>query len=270
MYTYCGNDPINHTDPSGLFFGKLFKWISKALKWIAVAVVIAVVIMSSPYAPALAGTLLAKILGVIISIGAKVGLAANFLAGGLLLAEGASAVVAASVGAGALFAARPVVGAIANAFAKNTNRSGSGRLKSGCDYLQSLYPRIKAFLDSLWKKTIDSKSKTYPTGREAGGYIWISNREVVAGVGEVFGNATYEGPTTDRSMGRAFDTWLRNQADRVPSGATVVIVHTHPRSTSRPSPGDINAAILTRQSLQKIASLYLPEMASSAYFRDRS
>ena len=23
MYTYCGNDPINYVDPSGLFFGSL-------------------------------------------------------------------------------------------------------------------------------------------------------------------------------------------------------------------------------------------------------
>jgi RHS repeat-associated protein len=30
LYTYCGNDPINYTDPSGLFFGRLFKWIKKS------------------------------------------------------------------------------------------------------------------------------------------------------------------------------------------------------------------------------------------------
>jgi len=32
LYTYCGNDPINHTDPDGLFFGKLFKWLGKIFK----------------------------------------------------------------------------------------------------------------------------------------------------------------------------------------------------------------------------------------------
>jgi RHS repeat-associated protein len=34
LYSYCGNDPINHTDPNGLFFGffkKLAKWIIAAL-----------------------------------------------------------------------------------------------------------------------------------------------------------------------------------------------------------------------------------------------
>jgi len=31
MYTYCGNDPVNHVDPNGLLFG----WLSKVFKWVA-------------------------------------------------------------------------------------------------------------------------------------------------------------------------------------------------------------------------------------------
>jgi hypothetical protein len=45
LYAYCGNDPINHTDPDGLFFKKLFKWVGKIsgiLKWIGIAITIAV------------------------------------------------------------------------------------------------------------------------------------------------------------------------------------------------------------------------------------
>lgn len=48
LYAYCTNDPINHTDPSGLgffsFFGKLFKAIGKFIKILAVILVVAVVL----------------------------------------------------------------------------------------------------------------------------------------------------------------------------------------------------------------------------------
>jgi len=49
MYTYCGNDPINHVDPDGLFFGKLFGWIGKAFKFlfkvVAVALFVAAMVL---------------------------------------------------------------------------------------------------------------------------------------------------------------------------------------------------------------------------------
>lgn len=31
MYTYCGNDPVNYTDPSGLFIGQFFRWLGRVL-----------------------------------------------------------------------------------------------------------------------------------------------------------------------------------------------------------------------------------------------
>ncbi|MGH9877894.1 MAG: polymorphic toxin type 44 domain-containing protein, partial [Nitrososphaerales archaeon] len=43
---YCANDPINHVDPDGLFFGKLFGWIGKIFKWIGIAAAIAVAVIS--------------------------------------------------------------------------------------------------------------------------------------------------------------------------------------------------------------------------------
>ncbi len=43
LYSYCGNDPINHTDPSGLFWGSLFKWIGNAIVNLIKRVIIAAV-----------------------------------------------------------------------------------------------------------------------------------------------------------------------------------------------------------------------------------
>jgi RHS repeat-associated protein len=60
LYSYCGNDPVNHLDPDGLFWGKLFKWVGKAFKWIAIAATIAIAVLT--IAPgAWAGVWLAKL-----------------------------------------------------------------------------------------------------------------------------------------------------------------------------------------------------------------
>lgn len=47
LYSYCGNDPINRTDPGGLFsFKKLFGGIRKVFMWIAIAAAIAITIIT--------------------------------------------------------------------------------------------------------------------------------------------------------------------------------------------------------------------------------
>jgi len=46
LYAYCGNDPINHTDPNGLFWGKLFRFIGKVIRVIAAVVAVAVAIIA--------------------------------------------------------------------------------------------------------------------------------------------------------------------------------------------------------------------------------
>jgi RHS repeat-associated protein len=61
LYGYVGNDPINYVDPDGLFFKKLFGWIGKALKWIAIAVTVAIAILTVIPA-AWAGVALGKML----------------------------------------------------------------------------------------------------------------------------------------------------------------------------------------------------------------
>jgi RHS repeat-associated protein len=48
MYTYCGNDPVNRTDPSGLFWGKLWRAIKKIVtsKWFIIALSVALVVLT--------------------------------------------------------------------------------------------------------------------------------------------------------------------------------------------------------------------------------
>lgn len=126
MYAYCGNDPVNRTDPDGLFWGKFFKWLGRALKWIAIAVMVAVAIISVVGLVAgaaalhtfLTTTLLGQILGFIASlpalIGAKIAGIGKAIAGVFSFAEGAgitaktawvignSVIVGGAIGAGAI------------------------------------------------------------------------------------------------------------------------------------------------------------------------
>jgi hypothetical protein len=48
LYAYCGNDPINHTDPDGLFFKKLFGGLRKFLSniFVRIALVVALAIIT--------------------------------------------------------------------------------------------------------------------------------------------------------------------------------------------------------------------------------
>jgi hypothetical protein len=61
LYTYCTNDPLNHTDPNGLglisFFKKVFNWIKKHIVIVLIVVAIIVAVLLIPGAPAFIGSL---------------------------------------------------------------------------------------------------------------------------------------------------------------------------------------------------------------------
>ncbi|HEV8431029.1 MAG TPA: RHS repeat-associated core domain-containing protein, partial [Pyrinomonadaceae bacterium] len=59
MYSYVGNDPVNRVDPSGLFWGKLWRAIKKILrsKWFQIALAVAFIVIAHYYPHSLFGWL---------------------------------------------------------------------------------------------------------------------------------------------------------------------------------------------------------------------
>lgn len=148
LYAYCGNDPINHIDPSGLFWGKLFRFLSKVLKWVGIAILVATVVMSGPFAPA-SGTMLAHILGALIKLGAILGNAMNFLAGGVILGEGATAISAAMLGASGLLVASMGFGALAGQQSRRRKRRRA----------EDKEPIVATIIDTITKVAVDVTQK---------------------------------------------------------------------------------------------------------------
>ncbi len=133
LYTYCANDPINHTDPDGLFFGKLFKWIGKILKAIGKAILAAVTTVVSGVLKIL------RLIGQIPVIGPIIETIGTIAYLAFLFASGVGA------GFAAALAAKSVLGAIA-AFAK--------ALAPFAKALGLLY--IQAFIDGAVGVVIES------------------------------------------------------------------------------------------------------------------
>jgi len=46
MYSYVGNDPVNRMDPTGLFWGKIFGFFKKLVKWAMVALAVALIVVA--------------------------------------------------------------------------------------------------------------------------------------------------------------------------------------------------------------------------------
>lgn len=171
LYSYCGNDPINHTDPDGLFFGSLFKWIGKIFKavLIAVAVFVAVVavmaasmgfaapvvaklalVSASLFAQALAPPKIGAIIGIITGIVLmQPGIIVNF-AGGAVEAAGKIKLWQ------RILAASSFVGSIANSFAQDKKKNDAERKRR--DIIKQTVLKVISRLNSNPKclKTINN------------------------------------------------------------------------------------------------------------------
>ncbi len=145
LYTYCGNDPINHTDPDGLFFGSLFKWIgkifkavNKILKWVVIAVVIVTVAIAVFHSGGAALGFLKAIMGIVGKIlGVKVTTSASIFTNfaGEIVVIGLTSSISIGV-SGQIIAGLYAVGAIANSFTKIDDKEKDQ--KWGRAFLQAL------------------------------------------------------------------------------------------------------------------------------------
>src|SRR5882762_2884441 len=59
MYSYVGNDPVNRMDPTGLFWGKLWRAIKKIVtsKWFQIALAVAIIVIAHYYPNSIFGFL---------------------------------------------------------------------------------------------------------------------------------------------------------------------------------------------------------------------
>jgi RHS repeat-associated protein len=65
LYSYCANDPVNNTDPSGLGF---FSFLKKLFKWVVAALAVIAAVLTIIYNPVLFMTTFKAALGIIASI----------------------------------------------------------------------------------------------------------------------------------------------------------------------------------------------------------
>jgi hypothetical protein len=126
LYAYCGNDPVNHLDPDGLFWGKLAKFVSgffKVLKWVIVAVAVAIAVVMIVAGPPAGLALIGATLKGLAGLG-KLAMVLGF-------AEGGGALIVGTIAVSTAVSGLRTLGAIANYLQDKRQQPGKRRKETG-------------------------------------------------------------------------------------------------------------------------------------------
>ena len=198
MYSYCANDPVNYSDPMGLFFGKLFKWLWKAIKIIIATVLAAIAVLAFSMGHVWAGIALATTSASIFAetFGLKslqkwIAVASIALSSVRMHLTGMPTVPIFPFGSGEGQGLNPFlisfmgsVGAIANGFAQDKNKKRKSRKKPWCPPLTTgatFYGNYQQF--EVYEKAVKDMIKD--NWKEQGGWIYQNSRGVLRAVRKV-------------------------------------------------------------------------------------
>ena len=243
LYAYCGNDPINRTDPDGLFsWKKLFGFFSKAFKvGLIVGLIVGAVLLGGAFIAIKLGVEAGgwfggAFLGFMHGVSAALALASPSVIFSLAASGSAWALAGAGIWA---FGAAAAIGAVSSLVAKQSKDAPSRRkLLLPCISAKAILgiKAVREVLAEAWRN-----SQADPGKNEFSGWVFLDNAtQKVFAVGGVKGITLRGGMKISES-----DYFLKQRMEefrRAGRDVSVLIdFHTHP-SGSNASPTD-NASL---------------------------
>jgi RHS repeat-associated protein len=253
LYAYCGNDPVNHVDPSGLFWGKLFRAIgkiskvfNKIVKWALIALAVAVVVVAIVISPQAAVQLLMGVAKFLIKIGVfkETPLIYGAIEGGSKIGIGI---------VGKILAGIEAVGALSNHLQKSGKKA---KKEPPCpptkdDLIMKGSKSMHDAFNKAWEKSMEIK-------KETGGWIFMDK------AGRLSAVLKEVGPNDDY-----FSVYL-NAPPNLPGKVVVGTFHVHlddvgPSLYGTNGPGDMGLS----NSVYKVPGIIIRSSQYEAYGIER-